>query len=392
MKQEEPDFYRKMNPAPSLMQAFSEKSTHALPEDWFVIITDIAGSTAAIEEGNYRDVNKAGGLAAMALSNAFDTLEFPFIFGGDGATFLIPPRMRVHAEDILVDTANKVKEFFNLNLRVGVVPAKFVYDAGYSIQVGKIQISPYYLQAVIMGDGIEYAEKLVKNKEEYRVTKKQNPMVEANFSGFSCRWHDVPSENGETVALIVRLNGENEIKKELLLQQVFQIIEKYYGTEAEYHPIQESAMQLAFTKKIIWREAAARAGKKNGILYFFILIRIFLENLLARLAIWLSLPIKSFHYQVDRIKWYNVISSDFKKFDGMLKMVLSGTPEARTGLTEALEKWRRDGNLYYGLHTSNRALLTCLLHAGSEQEVHFVDAADGGYAMAAKMLKKQMSA
>ncbi|GAB4422788.1 MAG: hypothetical protein OHK0011_02130 [Turneriella sp.] len=91
------------------------------------------------------------------------------------------------------------------------------------------------------------------------------------------------------------------------------------------------------------------------------------------------------------MKWYNVISSDYKKFDGMLKMVISGSPAARAGLVRELDRLKAENKLQYGIHVSDRALLTCLLHADSAQEVHFVDAADGGYALAAKMLKEQLS-
>jgi hypothetical protein len=34
--------------------------------------------------------------------------------------------------------------------------------------------------------------------------------------------------------------------------------------------------------------------------------------------------------------------------------------------------------------------MTCMVHSASSGEVHFVDGADGGYAMAAKMLKAKL--
>ena len=88
----------------------------------------------------------------------------------------------------------------------------------------------------------------------------------------------------------------------------------------------------------------------------------------------------------------NVLSSDFRKYDGMLKMVISGSAENRRSLESYLEEQRRENRLFYGLHVSNRALLTCLIQWGSRSEVHFVDADDGGYALAAKGLKMQIAA
>jgi len=81
--------------------------------------------------------------------------------------------------------------------------------------------------------------------------------------------------------------------------------------------------------------------------------------------------------------------ADFQKFDGSLKMILSLTSQQVIDLKGVLEKSRTQGKIFFGLHESDRALMTCLIHSGSGNEVHFVDAADGGYALAAKQLKEQ---
>ncbi|MBN2605844.1 MAG: DUF3095 family protein, partial [Thiotrichales bacterium] len=48
------------------------------------------------------------------------------------------------------------------------------------------------------------------------------------------------------------------------------------------------------------------------------------------------------------------------------------------------------GILFYGCHQTNAAVITCLIEKTGTDHVHFVDAADGGYAMAAKQLKTQI--
>jgi hypothetical protein len=67
---------------------------------------------------------------------------------------------------------------------------------------------------------------------------------------------------------------------------------------------------------------------------------------------------------------------------------------ANTGERSKLEDYLKDkhaqGKLCYGLHITNRALMTCLVFERMGSQVHFVDAADGGYAMAAVGLKKQL--
>jgi hypothetical protein len=45
----------------------------------------------------------------------------------------------------------------------------------------------------------------------------------------------------------------------------------------------------------------------------------------------------------------------------------------------------------YGLHESKAAIMTCLIFTAGQDHAHFVDGSDGGYAMAAKALKKNLA-
>lgn len=99
--------------------------------------------------------------------------------------------------------------------------------------------------------------------------------------------------------------------------------------------------------------------------------------------------------KVGGIKWgtYRQVvqaASDYKKFDDMLRMIISGNAHQREQLTHYLDAQSREGNLVYGLHVSDRALMTCLVFERGDHEVHFVDGADGGYTLAAKPLKEKL--
>src|SRR5690606_6975612 len=62
----------------------------AAPRDWYVFITDIPGSTEAIANGRYRDVNTLGAASIVVARKVMAGRDFPFVFGGDGATLLVP--------------------------------------------------------------------------------------------------------------------------------------------------------------------------------------------------------------------------------------------------------------------------------------------------------------
>jgi len=91
-----------------------------------------------------------------------------------------------------------------------------------------------------------------------------------------------------------------------------------------------------------------------------------------------------------RYKEDMVDNSDFRKFDGTLRMVIDGSDAQYEELRAYLEDRRREGRLVYGMHKSREALVTCIVFSYNGNHVHFVDGSDGGYAMAARELKDQI--
>ena len=83
--------------------------------------------------------------------------------------------------------------------------------------------------------------------------------------------------------------------------------------------------------------------------------------------------------------------SDYFKFDDSLRMVIDCTQEEHGKIKKYLEELRHENKVFYGIHESSSALMTCLVENIKQGgHIHFIDGNDGGYAMAAKQLKKQM--
>jgi len=361
------------------------------PPDWYIIITDIVNSTTAILEGKYKDVNTAGSLVAMAISNIKKDMNFPFIFGGDGMTFLVPGDILDDVNDVLVDTRKLVEELFDLKLRLGVVPVSTIYRKGFKLFVAKLKVSDRYTQAIISGKGIELAEKLIKNDDLYNPFRLRMDLPaknKADFTGFTCRWKDIPSTRGETISFIVKIREEYNRQTSVVFNKILKEVDDIFGLESDYHPLTEENQSTSVSQA--FREARIFSKKKNGLLYTINKLRVILETVLVQLIVALRLPVKMMNKSFKNVKIDNIINSDFRKFDGSLKMVLSCKTSQRKAFEKFLEKLVNDGVINYGLHVSDRALLTCLIHRGTGEEVHFVDSADGGYALAAKKLKEQM--
>src|SRR4030081_4150120 len=98
----------------------------ALPDDWSVGVADIVESTRAIAEARYKAVNMAGASVIAAVTNALEGREFPFVFGGDGASFAVSPNDLASAREALAATATWVGEDLDLAMRVALVPVAAV--------------------------------------------------------------------------------------------------------------------------------------------------------------------------------------------------------------------------------------------------------------------------
>src|ERR1700684_2230731 len=91
-----------------------------LPSDWSIGVADIVGSTKAIAQARYKAVNMAGAAVIAAVTNALEGREFPFVFGGDGASFAVAPGDLERAKEALAATASWVKEDLDLIMRVAL--------------------------------------------------------------------------------------------------------------------------------------------------------------------------------------------------------------------------------------------------------------------------------
>ena len=85
------------------------------------------------------------------------------------------------------------------------------------------------------------------------------------------------------------------------------------------------------------------------------------------------------------------LHSDHQKFDDMLRMVLDCSDEEAHLIEQYLKDAHRSGDITYGIHFSSTSQMTCFVQGlENGNHIHFIDGGDGGYAIAAKQLKKQV--
>jgi hypothetical protein len=272
-----------------------------------------------------------------------------------------------------------------MNLRIGVVPVSEVYRAGYKIRVVRLKMSENFYQAIFTGGGLSYAEKLLKNPQsssQYALTPQPGQKYHADFSGFECRWNAIRSPYDETVSLLVMVTHADSATHIPIYREVLRQIERIYGDRVTRHPITLPRLQMAWNPLKFKLEAKIRYND----LSFRRLWTLTKNTFLARVAMRFDLKGWGKYPQL------LIEATDNEKFDDTLRMIISGTSQQQQALRHFLEQQRQLGDLVYGIHTSQHALVTCLVFDHFGRQVHFVDGADGGYALAAKELKAQYHA
>jgi len=362
-----------------------------LPIDWLVIITDVKGSTVAIEAGRYKEVNALGVASIIAIINAVKPIEIPYVFGGDGATLCIPPSQLKKVKAALSAAREMAKIEFNLDLRVGLVTVEELIAADHEVKLAKYKVSDAYTQTLFWGSGFSYAELLIKSKtlgHKYAVEK--NYPADGCFDGFECRWNEIPSPHEKTLSLLVSAHGETETETIQIYQKLNKFIFNTYGDEAHYCPVREEGMSLALARKKLMTETRIRNAFKSPWAKTRYLIKLFFLSLIGK---WLmARGVKTADTNWKEYKKTFIANSDFQKFDEMLRMIISGTNKQHESLINYLKREKNKGKLSYGIHLSTHSLTTCLVFNYSKNHLHFLDGSNGGYAMAAKELKRQLSA
>jgi len=372
--------------------AFADAGSYQpLPDDWFVVITDVLGSTRAIDEGRYKQVNALGAASIVALLNVCDPLIVPYVFGGDGATLCVPPSRKRAVESALVATHRMAEESFQLGLRIGMVPMQTILDHGHQVLVGKCGASGCFQQAMFTGGGLAHAEAMVKKegaKNAYLIEDSGHDAV-ADFEGFQCRWREIPSPHEEVVAILVQALEHPGKSKLAIYSELYAIFTAVYGSNESHHPVHADLMRLENTLQGMETETGVQTAGKSYLQKLF--YRFYLKTR-TNLAAWImDSGIKRASQWWGRYKSNFIANTDCRKFDDALRMVVSGSISQREQLTAYLQQQYEQGYLVYGLHSAKASLATCLVRDFNTNHVHFVDAANGGYALAARQMKTQLA-
>lgn len=383
-------FYRNLPALQSFSDAMQTTRHSDVPKDWWIIIADVIGSTKAIESGAYKNVNTVGVACIAAVMNVDRNIDIPFVFGGDGATFAIPDALSEPVIPALREAQRLARESFDLMLRVGMVKVSALANQGYWVRLAKVRLSKHMTQSTFSGRGWEEAERLVKDQHAPGVLRvnESDGITAGSFDGFECRWQGVPSFQDHKLALLIAAISQDPGVNLATYQSVTYQIQTIYGDVSSYHPLRPKHMQLTLNPKLLSHEWRVRSSQLPLWQRLGYLVRMVLQNIAGRILFARNMntaAVQWSHYKDELVE-----NSDFRKFDGMLRMVVDGSETQFEALQGYLDHQFQQGHLVYGMHKSREALVTCIVQSYNGNHMHFVDGSDGGYALAARGLKQQL--
>lgn len=375
------DFYTELPAFPNFGEVTGDKPFRLLPPDWKVIVADIQGSTKAIEEGRYKDVNTVGAAAVAAAQNVMDRRDFPFVFGGDGATLVVPPAAFEKVSAALDGVRHMARERFGMVLRVGAVEVSELYAEGLKVEVAKFELFAGRAIASFRGGGLSRADAKVK-AEPARYAVPELAEHRSDLTGLSCRWKPIPSEKGVILSLLVGARREEGSKA--VYDKILKSLDAIFnGDLFNANPVHPSTMSY----RSLWENLRGESRYHDGLLTRKFLARA-AEIVLSALVFDWKLPAVDF----DSGKYAESMRahSDFRKFDDILRMVVDCSLAQAAAIRVLLEELRAKGEINYGVHESEAALMTCFVYGVQDGgHIHFIDGGNGGYALAAKQFKAQ---
>ena len=374
------DFYDRLPVFEGFASIVDPSRYRELPPSWSVGMTDVVGSTHAIALGRYKAVNTAGASAIAAVSNALGHQRFPFVFGGDGASFAVSGEDAPIAREALAATMTWSQEELALALRAAMVPVAAIEAAGFRVAVARYAPSRNVSYAMFAGGGLAWSERSMK-AGEYGV-EAAPAGARPNLNGLSCRWSDFPATRGTMLSLLVAPASGRE--DEAFRAFVQSLIEEIDTSGEAVRPMPGETPATTWPPPGLDLEVSAqrRIGESLPRARLRVRARAYLAHLLFKFGR------KVGQFDPRRYLAETIENSDFRKYDDNLRMTIDCSTALADRLQAMLERARANGIANFGMHRQAAALMTCVVpNATRSDHFHFIDGAAGGYALAARAMK-----
>jgi len=362
-----------------------------LPEDWWLAVADVIGSTRLAAAGRDRDVNFVAGAIVAALSHVLNGAEglgetlggaASCQFGGDGAMAAVPPRCRPAIEKSLAALAHWATHELDVPLRVGMVPVSALSAAGLPTLAALQDFGNGDSFGHFLGAGAAAADSWVKNDARWRLSPEEGPIP--GLEQLSCRWRPVAARRGTVLCVIADplAGGPEGYAAIARLQAAIEAVAPTNaagplgdGSRLEPKPLPTwSSFRLELHTVPPGWQRLCRALK----IVVGSLIILLVHRLGGKLG-----PVDTNRYRKGIAE-----RSDYRKQAGGPRLVLDVSAIEADRIEAILARAEAAGEIVYGTSRADAATITCLVgDFSADRHVHFVDGAKLGFWRASVALK-----
>lgn len=378
------NFYKDLNTNNiPLRELFKNRNIFtAVPMDWHVLLVDVKEPSIALEHGLHNDVNLVATGSIITVLNTIKSIgkdmQIPYFFRGDGATFIVPNAVLTTIFMALETYGIHVSKNLKLKIHVGSYKVADVYQKGSTIRIAKLKLNKYLVISIIHGNGLKFAEQLIRHnyKEDVTVSEQPYPL---DLDGMECRWDEIyPSEEEKKVICLMVVCNNEQLQSELYTK-ILDEIDYVFGDLDKRTPITTVKLKLDNSFRKMRAEMYARLGTFDR----GYLIQNWLITYFGKYYFKFFKGGKDYLFRVTQL-------SDTIVLDGSINTIFSGTEKQLKQLKMLLDTLENDGKILYGLHATYASIMSCYIEDREENHIHFVDGTEGGYIKAAAHLKSKL--
>lgn len=353
-----------------------------VPDDWFIVVTDVENSTIAVQQGKQQEINLAatGSIVACINISRQAGIEIPFFFGGDGATILMP---RLILEDCLQALSyhqERCVTSFDFFLRVGFRTVSEMRQRGCALNISKFKRNSYHVMPLIQGDALQRAESEIKSTEPQDLGLIELKTQLLNLDGMECKWDKIspPLEESEVLSLIINttdVDYQHDIYTAILKE-----IDHIYGEDKDRNPVTMERLKMVNSLSQLKNEVKVKYATSD----LRRMISSIFRTILGKLYVKYTQKGRDYLNQLIQL-------TEVLLLDGSINTVIAGTREQRKELFKMLDNLEKNGQIRFGFYSSNSSVLSCYVTAIDDYHIHFLDGDNGGYTRASKVLKKKIA-
>ena len=154
---------------------FDENSFTSLPNDWFILYTDIVKSTELCNEGKHGLVSKiaAAGIDIIIKSGAEKNIEMPYVYGGDGIFAGFPEEIFTDIKEECIKLSVFAKEMHGIEIRICIIPVTDIFDQDLSIGVKRVSLSRGLVHTLFDDRAFSWIEDECKKGVRYTILEEK---------------------------------------------------------------------------------------------------------------------------------------------------------------------------------------------------------------------------